>query len=58
MKSVDTKSYELAEHFLADEPAERRTPENTQDLAEAIQQAIEDWFSGQETLAAVEGAGV
>jgi hypothetical protein len=50
MKLVDTKSYELAEHFLADEPAERRTPEKTQDLAEAIQQAVEDWFAGQEAV--------
>jgi hypothetical protein len=39
---VDEECMELAKHFL-DNPA--NTP-NVQNLAETIQQAIEDWFKG------------
>jgi len=39
---VDEKSFELAEHFLQDEPHDE---DDVWDLAEVIQQAVEDWFS-------------
>lgn len=42
---VDEKSFELAEHFLQDE---RHTEDDKWTLAEAIQQAVEGWFSTRE----------
>lgn len=39
--SVDPRSFELAEYFLA-EP--RAAHSRTMSLAQAIQQAVEDWF--------------
>lgn len=48
VKTYDSKSYELAEHFLQDEPC-RDDPElykkYCDDLAKTIQQAVEDWFA-------------
>jgi NTP pyrophosphatase (non-canonical NTP hydrolase) len=41
--TVDQKSWELAEHFLADYVGV--TKEETQELAEAIQSAVEDHLS-------------
>lgn len=46
-KSYDPACYELAEHFLRDEPiSEHSTPyeQACHDLALTIQQAVEDWF--------------
>lgn len=47
VNTYDAKSYELAEHFLQDEPC-RDEPDlykrNCHTLALAIQQAVEDWF--------------
>ncbi len=47
VKTYDVKSYELAEHFLQDEPC-RNDPalykRHADSLAKAIQQAVEDWF--------------
>ena len=40
-KTYDSKSYELAEHFLQDETG-LWTDENTDALAKVIQQAVED----------------
>lgn len=42
-KTVDPKSYELAEHFLKDVPPSRK--EDTQHLAEEIQTTVEDFIS-------------
>lgn len=42
--SYDQKCYDLAEVFLSDYP-EKNTPENRNQLAQDIQQAIEDFFS-------------
>ena len=47
MKTYDPACYELAEHFLKDEPiSEHSTPyeQACRDLALTIQQAVEDWF--------------
>jgi hypothetical protein len=41
--SYDTQCKVLAEHFLADEPG--ATPEDAHDLAQTIQDAVEDWFT-------------
>lgn len=41
--NVDTHSYELAEHFLSDYPYAGET--SKQRLAEAIQEAVEDWLA-------------
>jgi hypothetical protein len=49
-KTYDTKCYELADFFFDDEP-EKRTRYRVQELAEAIQQTIEDYF---EALPAVD----
>jgi len=38
----DSKCADLADHFLQDEPAEIVRKRN--DLAQAIQDAVEDWF--------------
>jgi hypothetical protein len=50
VKLVDPKSYELAEYFLPDinttDKAARR--KLTMNLAQDIQQAIEDWISSQD----------
>lgn len=47
VKTYDPASYDLADHFLQDEPC-RNDPElykkHCHDLALTIQQAIEDWF--------------
>lgn len=43
--TVDERSFELAEHFLADEP---HTEDEAMQLALAIQQAVEDWFYDRE----------
>lgn len=42
-RTFDIASFELAEHFLQDEP-NLNTKEGQYDLARAIQQAVEDWF--------------
>jgi len=46
-KTYDPKSYELAEHFLQDEPC-RNDPDlykkHCHNLAIWIQEAVEDWF--------------
>ena len=41
--TFDKKCYELAEHFLEDEPA-LNLKANKEELAASIQAAIEDWF--------------
>jgi|ERR1700744_819321 len=47
VKTYDPASYDLAEHFLQDEPC-RKDPElykkHCHSLALEIQQAVEDWF--------------
>lgn len=47
VKTYDVRSYELAEHFLQDEPC-RKDPAlykaHCDSLAKTIQQAVEDWF--------------
>lgn len=48
VKSYDSKSLDLAEHFLQDE---RRKPGDAHSLAIDIQQAVEDWFLHREILA-------
>jgi hypothetical protein len=59
MMSVDPKSYELAEHFLADDDVRDLTPaqvkQRTMSLAQAIQRAVEDWCD-DEARAADEAA--
>jgi len=44
--SVDTKCFDLAQHFLADVPG--HTEAQAMELAGAIQQTIEDWLPGIE----------
>jgi Mn-dependent DtxR family transcriptional regulator len=48
---VDTKSYELAEHFLSDFTGV--TSEMTQQLAEAVQGVVEDFISAAENDGAI-----
>lgn len=43
VRNYDEKSYELACHFLADTPSLDKEAARD-DLAKAIQQAVEDWF--------------
>jgi hypothetical protein len=43
VKTYDTKSFELAEHFLQDDPG-LFTDANTDELAKVIQSASEDWI--------------
>lgn len=47
--AFDQKSYDLAVHFLQDEPQRIADPEklkaHASSLAQHIQTAIEDWFS-------------
>jgi hypothetical protein len=49
--TCDPKSYELAEHFLADDDVRDLTPAQvkarTVSLALAIQQAVEDWIEDE-----------
>lgn len=45
--TLDPKSYELAEHFLQDEPCHddpKLCKAHCDSLAKAIQRAVEDWF--------------
>lgn len=44
--SFDTKCYELAEHFLQDEP-DLDNEERRKDLAQEIQESIEAFLLGQ-----------
>lgn len=46
---VDPKSHELAEHFLADDEQVSRQHHNKRvmSLAQAIQQAVEDWCENE-----------
>lgn len=47
MKLVDPKCYDLAKAFLAEVKVEPPVgPEDEQELAEAIQQTIEDFIEG------------
>jgi hypothetical protein len=45
--SYDTKCHELAEHFLGDHPY-LNDKGHVEELAETIQQAIEDWIKSSE----------
>ena len=54
--SFDSKCYDLAEHFLSDEPA-LQSERNRNRLAQAIQDAIEDWIEGERPLAPDAGEG-
>lgn len=51
-RGVDPACYTLAEHFLADDlPAwwsEAQRQDYTTELAENIQEAVEDWFLAKE----------
>lgn len=42
-KTYDSKSLDLAEHFLQDETG-LNTVSNCEELARVIQQAVEDWI--------------
>lgn len=43
--TYDIHCHALANHFLSDEPADTKPgPEDIEDLAITIQQAIEDWI--------------
>jgi hypothetical protein len=44
----DSRCFDLAEHFLQDEPELR---EKVSELAQAIQDAVEDWIYMQKTEA-------
>ncbi len=46
---VDPKSYELAEHFLADDyrVSSQQHEKRVMSLAQAIQQAVEDWCENE-----------
>ena len=62
VKTYDPASYELAEHFLQDEPCRKAKAlyeKHADNLAKAIQTAIEDWFvspdDGCETTLSVNG---
>ena len=48
VKTYNSKSYELAEHFMQDDERSRNDPDlrkrSTHELALAIQAAVEDWF--------------
>lgn len=47
VKTYDPKSYELAEHFLQDEP-NLDCADARHNLALTIQAAIEDWFEDRQ----------
>lgn len=42
--SFDSACFDLAEHFLQDEPEEFRDENITNQLAQIIQDAVESWF--------------
>ena len=42
--SVDPKSFELAEHFLADQEWHNASEDHKWELAGVIQRAVEDWL--------------
>lgn len=42
----DARCKELAEVFLADFPS-LNTPEKIDELAQSVQEAIDDWFAGE-----------
>jgi hypothetical protein len=46
--TYDAQSYALAEHFLADQPPEKRTEAVKRKLAEAIQSTVEDFLTDLE----------
>jgi hypothetical protein len=48
--TYDTKCYELAEYFIKDavEPGEEVLKKDIEDLAKAIQMAIEEWLQDWE----------
>lgn len=45
--SVDAKSYELAEHFLSNLEGDEASEPQRRELAQRIQDAVEDWFEGR-----------
>ncbi len=50
VKSYDSKSHDLAAHFLQDRPqgiSDKELRKFTHDLAMHIQQAVEDWFQSR-----------
>jgi len=47
-RGYDTKSFELAEHFLADTP-HLATFKRTDELAALIQQTVEDWITHEDS---------
>lgn len=49
--TYDLKCYDLAEHFLADEPA-LKSDANIAKLAQEIQTAIEDWIALEHLIVA------
>lgn len=44
-RAFDTKCHDLATYFTEDAPAGRWTPEDVNDLAQLIQEAIEDFLN-------------
>jgi hypothetical protein len=46
--NVDPKSFELAEHFLSDLEGDEASDDQKWELAKVIQDAVEDWFVGDE----------
>jgi hypothetical protein len=58
-KTYDAKCYELAEHFMQDDPS-RASPAmfkyRCHSLALDIQQAVEDWFDAP-AIASTDGKG-
>jgi hypothetical protein len=55
-RGVDPACYDLAKHFLSGDPPGGKYPMNleeekrrTDDLAQAIQRAVEDWYCLNET---------
>jgi hypothetical protein len=55
MKTYDSKSYELAEHFAQDENLNKT---ELHELACRIQEAVEDFFSMRENATVAGAAGV
>ena len=47
--SVDPKVMELAEHFLSDLEGDEASEDQQWDLANVIQQAVEEWFTGEKS---------
>ncbi len=54
-KSHDSKCFDLACHFLAD--FEDRTDDEHDELAQVIQDAIEDWLSDRGNRASIQNDG-